>query len=367
MSTLKNSSKFRSSKNDVHRDFKKFIKDDLVNIRKIRNYCTSNPRIDSWMRSLINKHPFQDIVIVLYFFFAVGLVDIGKKHFWVVVTNLSFAFLVRRIIEAKRPVEYDRTMQPITDRNADSFGFPSLESHMSVVILGHFCLFYNFVLVFPFAVVVTFVIGVSRVYSRSRFPHQIVGSWITGLIGLYVATHCCTIFGFHMMKKTKHICCVLAIVFMFLCHFALCAENNDSQVFGIEKKEFVRVISGIIDSGASGNDDINRENEDNVAEDDYVEHSHRKSMAFKGDLREAAVQSRKGVQNKRDSLYFLQRSMQQREGTATFDNGQDADRQGYFAKGPSFSPRSQQQQRYGNTARYRGRGDVSSDDEYRHL
>lgn len=129
---------------------------------------------------------------------------------------------------------------------------------------------------------------------------------------------------------------------MFLCHFALCAENNDSQVFGIEKKEFVRVISGIIDSGASGNDDINRENEDNVAEDDYVEHSHRKSMAFKGDLREAAVQSRKGVQNKRDSLYFLQRSMQQREGTATFDNGTETERHGYFARGPSFSPRSQQ-------------------------
>ena len=55
---------------------------------------------------------------------------------------------------------------------------------MSVVILGHFCMFYNFILVFPFAVAVTFIIGISRVYSRSRFPHQIVGSWVTGLIGL---------------------------------------------------------------------------------------------------------------------------------------------------------------------------------------
>jgi hypothetical protein len=117
------------------------------------------------------------------------------------------------------------------------------------------------------------------------------------------------------MKKTKHICCVIAIVFMFLCHFALCAENNDSQVMGIDKKEFTRVISGIIESGAAGNDDVNRDNEETVAEDDYVANSHGKSMMHKGDLREAAVQSRKGVQNKRDSLYFLQRSMQKREGT----------------------------------------------------
>lgn len=33
----------------------------------------------------------------------------------------SFA-VVRRVVEAKRPVEYDKSMQPITDRNVDSYG-----------------------------------------------------------------------------------------------------------------------------------------------------------------------------------------------------------------------------------------------------
>lgn len=87
---LKSRSTSKSEKDG--RDFKKFIKDDLLNIRKIRNYCTSNPRIDNLMRSVINKHPFQDIVVVLYLFFAVGLFDIGKSHFWVVVANLAVAF-----------------------------------------------------------------------------------------------------------------------------------------------------------------------------------------------------------------------------------------------------------------------------------
>jgi hypothetical protein len=150
------------------------------------------------------------------------------------------------------------------------------------------------------------------------------------------------------MKKQKHICCVIAIVFLFLCHFALCAENNDSRVMGIEKKEFTRVISGIIDSGADGNDDLTRENDENIAEDDYVESSHRssssRSMAHQEDLREAAVQSRRGVQNKRDSLYFLQRSMQQREGTgegagAGTGGGYSPRQLGNMSK---YSPRSQQ-------------------------
>ena len=84
--------KHKRWKSEKEKDYKKLIKDDLHNIRKIRNYCASNPKIDNWMKSLINKHPFQDIVVVLYLFFAVGLVDIGKEHFWVVVTNLSVAY-----------------------------------------------------------------------------------------------------------------------------------------------------------------------------------------------------------------------------------------------------------------------------------
>lgn len=120
---------------------------------------------------------------------------------------------------------------------------------------------------------------------------------------------------------------------MFLCHFALCAENNDSQLMGISKKEFTRVISGIIESKASGNDDVSRDNEETVAEDDYVENNHRMTMAHREDLREAAVQSRRGVQNKRDSLYFLQRAMQAREGTLSTDDGERVS--------SNYSPRSQ--------------------------
>lgn len=153
------------------------------------------------------------------------------------------------------------------------------------------------------------------------------------------------------MKKTKHICCVIAVVALFLCHFALCAENNDSQLMGIDRKEFTRVISGIIDSGAEGNDDISRENEETVAEDDYVANSHSRSMMHKGDLREAAVQSRKGLQNKRDSLYFLQRSMQLREGTDPSHSSLDYDyREGGLPNtsrgGSRYSPRLSNMARY---------------------
>lgn len=69
---------------------------------------------------------------------------------------------------------------------------------MSVVIIGHLCIYHSLFLLFPLGTLLILVIGMSRVYSRARFPHQIIGSWITGALGLYTGLHCCDMFGFHL-------------------------------------------------------------------------------------------------------------------------------------------------------------------------
>ena len=92
-------------------------------------------------KSIISKKPGTDVVLILYVLFALGVWDIGRKHFWVVVLNVCIAHCkththtqinyhfchehitgARFLIEAKRPIEYDRSLQPSTDVAADSFG-----------------------------------------------------------------------------------------------------------------------------------------------------------------------------------------------------------------------------------------------------
>lgn len=68
---------------------------------------------------------------------------------------------------------------------------------MSVVIMGHLFLSFKSIWLLPLGAIVVFIIGFSRVYSRSRFPHQIVGSWLAGLVGLMVSMHCCEKMSFH--------------------------------------------------------------------------------------------------------------------------------------------------------------------------
>lgn len=91
---------------------------------------------------------------------------------------------LRRLLEVQRPYEFDINLQPLTDTNPEVYAFPSLESYMSVVVFGHIFLATKNVFLLPLFAILTFLIGFSRIYSRSRFPHQIVGSWALGIFGL---------------------------------------------------------------------------------------------------------------------------------------------------------------------------------------
>jgi hypothetical protein len=72
---------------------------------------------------------------------------------------------------------------------------------MSVVIMGHLFIHIKTwqiqVLFFPIAGFIIFIVGFSRIYSRSRFPHQVLGSWVFGLIGLIISHHTCEHMSFH--------------------------------------------------------------------------------------------------------------------------------------------------------------------------
>lgn len=68
---------------------------------------------------------------------------------------------------------------------------------MSVVITGHFFVAYQYVLLIPLGIFISALIGFSRLYSRSRFPHQVVGSYLSGFVGLVLSKHCCDKMAFH--------------------------------------------------------------------------------------------------------------------------------------------------------------------------
>lgn len=91
------------------------------------------------------------------------------------------------------------------------------------------------------------LVGFSRIYSRARFPHQIVGSWIAGFMGLQIVGNLVK----NHMKIEKmvrlHQWWLVGMVCMIgLIHLALCIENNDSRLAHVPKQEFQRVLTDIM-------------------------------------------------------------------------------------------------------------------------
>lgn len=158
--------------------YDEMIQNDVELLWRIQEYCYQHPWLNEKMSQIVSKNPWKDIVILNWIFFIVGLFEIGSKHFWVVTTNAIFAIgiltwvidyfhfqyfisilymfiygiywsilfpssvliyddrlALRRFIEAKRPVEYDIRLQPMTDKSAESYGY---DSFMKFIIEPHF-------------------------------------------------------------------------------------------------------------------------------------------------------------------------------------------------------------------------------------
>ena len=217
---------------------------------------------------------------------------------------------------------------------------------MSVVVIGHVCWSTQPLLFVFCGIPIILLVGFSRVYARSRFPHQVVGSWVLGLGGLVASMHCCERMGFHLMKDFGHGVCVALIGGVALISFALAVENNDSRLAYIPKDEFIRVISDIIngvgndiieeDEGAGEADDLgglgaggpteegrqtgsaaNTARSSSTLDGFHTARTSASSVSGSGGATGSKMlkQRRKGPDGrvKSDSLYFLQKSMERRE------------------------------------------------------
>lgn len=220
-------------------------------------------------------------------------------------------------------MEYDSRLQPLTEINAESFGFPSLESYMSVVIMGHLFFSLKSILLLPLGLLVVFVVGFTRVYSCSRFPHQVVGSWLLGFFGLLVCMHIVDNYiKFHKMTHDEHTAWMLFIMLGIASNIAFNMENNDSRILNVPKKEFIRVMGDILSSGAKNNDQaktlMSEMNEENDLTKDIgsrgINPSPRTMLLKEAQRRQVVdglMKRKKYVKN--DSLYHLQKSIEERE------------------------------------------------------
>ena len=67
------------------------IEKDLEFMWSMQDWFKRSPWLDTIMFKIVSKYPLQDIGMVVWCFFLVGVIEIGRKHFWIVSMNLILA------------------------------------------------------------------------------------------------------------------------------------------------------------------------------------------------------------------------------------------------------------------------------------
>ena len=135
---------------------------------------------------------------------------------------------------------------------------------------------------------------------------------------------------FSMSKGEKGSLVVAAVIF-FLCHFAFNAENNDSRIVYVKKSEFLRVITGIMDTPRNELKEyssLTNGSDDNALDDD-IGSTHRTqttSSSIVNTPRSRRVAALTALRNskrgtKKDSFFFLQRSLESRAASSSSERG----------------------------------------------
>ena len=144
-------------------------------------------RFSRFVAPFISNHPFVDISVVTWAAYAGVVWKWGLRPFYCGALNLVAAFALRGLLALPRPCEYDPRLRQFADRGRGGGGFPSLESHMAVVVYG-MC-----AIGVPrdeqggawlAAIAASALVGLTRLVAGSRFAHQVLLSYATGGVGL---------------------------------------------------------------------------------------------------------------------------------------------------------------------------------------
>lgn len=193
------------------------------------------------LRQLVSQHPAADLTVLTWVAFAYGVQASGFRFAATCALNLGGVLLAKAAIGAKRPVDYDASLRQLANRGAGNFGFPSIESHMGVVVFFPLA-------PLPFALAACFLVGLSRLVAGSRFPHQVALSWATGALGILAAHRAVDAMPpwrkswHHLAQNRPQVIFWLAVAFIAAALLAHAAEDNRSYFFSVPNADFQRVL-----------------------------------------------------------------------------------------------------------------------------
>ena len=142
----------------------------------------------NFVECVISHHPLQDISTVTWLFFIWNVVEFGFPFLWIIVGNYIVVKTCNYTCQTKRPIDVLKSIRTF-HTDPDTMGFPSLETHLAIVVLYPTFEHSSSSLLQGCILMYIVFLGFTRIYAGVRFPSQIAYSWITGTVGILLGYH----------------------------------------------------------------------------------------------------------------------------------------------------------------------------------
>ncbi|CAM9245584.1 unnamed protein product, partial [Chrysoparadoxa australica] len=84
----------------LHDCWMALVTEDIRLLWEVQRRVHSNPQVAIQLQKLVSHDPFQDISLITWFTFFIGVNLYGLHMTWVAVFNLFASYILRRLIEA---------------------------------------------------------------------------------------------------------------------------------------------------------------------------------------------------------------------------------------------------------------------------
>ena len=117
------------------------------------------------------------------------LPELGLPYMWSCIGNLLVVVLLQYVAQVPRPIDLEPSWAMPSNTDPDTFGFPCVDSHLSIVVLLPVIENSSSVAIQAILSGLIVVLAITKLCTASRFLSQIIGSWLTGLTGVLLGNH----------------------------------------------------------------------------------------------------------------------------------------------------------------------------------
>jgi hypothetical protein len=209
------------------------------------------------MRHVVSMNPLRDVAMLTWTGLVAGVFYSGYHFSMNCALNAGCVLLLRALVAAKRPIEYDVALKQLADRTRGNYGLPCLATHMAVVVFGQLAISLSAEFedwapaIWTAAAALVTVVAFSRLVAGSRFVYQVAFSLGTGALGVAYARRATSKIQpwreewHNFAKNREHVTFAIIAAALGAAYIAAGAEDNSSWFFSIPNDEFVRVMRGV--------------------------------------------------------------------------------------------------------------------------